>query len=119
MGAGNRAAVRDRESLSEVRALAGQAFSRAAGAPLVAGNEVRLLSDARENYPAWLAAIAAARRHIHFESYIIHDDAIGYEFAAPLDPEGRLMPDLWKKHRDHCRVRRFHEVLNDYLEGRR
>lgn len=84
MGAGNRAAVRDRESLSEVRALAGQAFSRAAGAPLVAGNEVRLLSDARENYPAWLAAIAAARRHIHFESYIIHDDAIGYEFAAAL-----------------------------------
>ncbi|MBK9132075.1 MAG: cardiolipin synthase B [Gammaproteobacteria bacterium] len=84
MGAGNRAAVRDRESLSEVRALAGQAFSRAAGAPLVAGNEVRLLSDARENYPAWLTAIAAARRHIHFESYIIHDDAIGYEFAAAL-----------------------------------
>jgi len=49
MGVSNRTAVRERESLSEVRALAGQAFSRAAGAPLVAGNEVRLLSDAREN----------------------------------------------------------------------
>lgn len=84
MGASKRTAVRDRESLSEVRALAGQAFSRAAGAPLVAGNALRLLSDARENYPAWLAAIEAARLHIHFESYIIHDDAIGYEFAAAL-----------------------------------
>ncbi len=54
-----------------------QAFARAAGAPLVAGNEVRLLKDAAENYPAWLEAIAAARRTIHFESYIIHDDETG------------------------------------------
>lgn len=82
--ASDRVAVRDRESLSEVRALAGQAFSRTAGAPLVAGNRVQLLSDARENYPAWLAAIEAAVHHIHFESYIIHDDAIGYQFAEAL-----------------------------------
>ena len=36
-----------------MRALADQAFSRAAGAPLVAGNRVRVLRDAAENYPAW------------------------------------------------------------------
>jgi cardiolipin synthase len=61
-----------------------EAFARAAGTPLVTGNEVRLLRDAGENYPAWLDAIAAAGRTIHFESYIIHDDATGQEFARAL-----------------------------------
>src|SRR5262249_58721823 len=53
-----------------VRALAEQAFSRAAGAPLVPGNSIRVLKDAKENYPAWLEAIAGAKRSIHIESYI-------------------------------------------------
>ena len=71
----------ERDRLQGVRTLAEQAFSRAAGAPLVGGNRVRLLKDARENYPAWLDAIRAARHHIHFESYIIHEDDVGREFA--------------------------------------
>ncbi len=71
-------------SLRSARALAEQAFSRAAGAQLVSGNSVRLLIDAAENYPAWLAAIASAREHIHFESYIIHEDSAGLEFADAL-----------------------------------
>src|SRR5436309_2382091 len=71
-------------SLNSARILAEQAFSRAAGAPLVAGNSVRLLIDAAQNYPAWLAAIASARDHIHFESYIIHEDSAGLEFANAL-----------------------------------
>jgi cardiolipin synthase len=61
-----------------------EAFARAAGTPLVPGNEVRLLRDAGENYPAWLEAIAGARRTVHFESYIIHDDEAGQEFARAL-----------------------------------
>lgn len=61
-----------------------EAFARAAGTPLVVGNEVRLLRDAGENYPAWLEAIAAARHTIHFESYIIHGDETGEEFARAL-----------------------------------
>jgi cardiolipin synthase A/B len=65
-------------------AIAEQAFSRAAGAPLVGGNRVRLLIDAAQNYPAWLAAIASARDHVHFESYIIHEDSAGMEFANAL-----------------------------------
>jgi cardiolipin synthase A/B len=73
----------------DVRLLADQAFSRAAGAPLVAGNAVRLLLDAAENYPAWLEAIAAAKRHVHFESYIIHDDAVGERFARLLAEKAR------------------------------
>ncbi|MBN2371867.1 MAG: cardiolipin synthase B [Vicinamibacteria bacterium] len=67
-----------------MRLLADQAFSRAAGAPLVGGNGVRLLRDARENYPAWLDAIASAKRHVHFESYIIHEDDTGRQFADAL-----------------------------------
>jgi cardiolipin synthase len=65
-------------------ALMEQAFGRTSGAPLVAGNDVRLLKDASQNYPAWLEAIRAARRTIHFESYIIHDDETGEEFARAL-----------------------------------
>jgi cardiolipin synthase len=75
---------RDREVRSPARALANQAFSRAAGAPLIEGNRLRLLLDARENYPAWLEAIRAAKRHVHFENYIIHEDDAGRMFAEAL-----------------------------------
>jgi cardiolipin synthase len=71
------------------RILADQAFSRIGGAPLVAGNRVRLLRDAGENYPAWRAAIAGAERTVHFESYIIHDDPIGRDFAELLAARAR------------------------------
>lgn len=74
----------ERTAMASLRTLADQAFSRAAGAPLIEGNHVRLLKDARENYPAWLDSIRAAKRHIHFESYIIHEDDTGREFARAL-----------------------------------
>jgi cardiolipin synthase len=61
-----------------------QLFSRTAGAPLVPGNAVRLLRDAAENYPAWLEAIRSARRSVHFENYIFHDDIVGRRFANAL-----------------------------------
>jgi len=80
---------REKNAILSVRKLANQAFSRAAGAPLVAGNSVRLLKDAKENYPAWLDAIAAAERYIHFESYIIHEDKAGWMFADALTAKAR------------------------------
>jgi cardiolipin synthase len=70
-------------------ALIEHAFARASGAPLVPGNDVSLLKDAGQNYPAWLEAIGAARRTIHFESYIIHDDETGQEFARALAARAR------------------------------
>ena len=79
----------ERASAPPMRELADQAFSRAAGAPLVAGNSVRLLIDARENYPAWLKAIRAAEHHINFESYIIHEDSAGWRFADALVAKAR------------------------------
>ena len=75
--------------LPQLRELANQAFSRAAGAPLVGGNSVRLLEDARENYPAWLEAIRAAKRHVHFEAYFISEDETGLEFADALIARAR------------------------------
>jgi hypothetical protein len=37
----------------------------------------------------------------------------GYEFVAPLRPDGRIDVELWRKHREHCGVRRFWEGEND------
>lgn len=31
----------------------------------------------------------------------------GYVFVAPLDEQGRINTNLWKEHRDECRVVRF------------
>jgi cardiolipin synthase len=69
--------------------LAEQALSRAAGAPLVAGNSVRILKDAAQNYPAWLEAIRGAQRTIYFENYIATDDGVGRKFAAALAERAR------------------------------
>lgn len=66
-----------------------QVFSRTAGAPLIPGNRVEILQDARENYPAWLEAIANARRFVHFENYIIHEDAVGERFHDALSRKAR------------------------------
>ena len=74
----------DPRAFAPLRLLAEQALSRTAGAPLVPGNQVRLLKDAQQNYPAWLAAIASARHTIFFENYIIESDSVGERFVAVL-----------------------------------
>ena len=70
--------------LIQARSLAELAFSRAAGAPLVGGNALRLLLDAKENYPAWHDAIRSAKQVIFFENYIIRADATGRGFRDAL-----------------------------------
>lgn len=74
---------------ASLRLLGEQAFSRAAGAPLIPGNRIRLLRDAAENYPAWLDAIERAQRSISFESYIFADDPVGRRFADALAAAAR------------------------------
>jgi cardiolipin synthase A/B len=66
------------------RGFVDESFERATGAPIIHGNNVRLLVDAAENYPSWLEAIGYARDRIYFESYIIHDDDQGRLFAEAL-----------------------------------
>ncbi len=90
---------------ASLRFIAEQALSRAAGAPLVAGNRVALLRDAGENYPAWLDAIGQARQSILVESYIFSEDAVGNEFAEAMMAAARR----------GVRVR----VLQDWLGGRK
>jgi cardiolipin synthase A/B len=81
-----------------LRILAEQAFSRAAGAPLVSGNSVKILKNASENFPAWLNAIAAARRIILFEHYIVADDEIGREFVSVLAERARAGVQVYALH---------------------
>jgi cardiolipin synthase len=55
-----------------------------AGSPLVVGNRVSLLKDGPATYAAMFEAIAAARDHIHMETYIIEDDEVGRKFCDAL-----------------------------------
>jgi phosphatidylserine/phosphatidylglycerophosphate/cardiolipin synthase-like enzyme len=64
-------------------------FYRTAGAPLVSGNDVRILLDASANYPAWLSAIESARYTVHLEMYIVHNDAVGRQFRDALIARAR------------------------------
>jgi cardiolipin synthase A/B len=66
-----------------------QVFSRTAGAPISVGNGVKVLKDAAENYPAWLESMKAAEKWIHFESYIIREDATGRKFGELLAAKAR------------------------------
>ena len=88
-------------TITPKRKLVERAYARATGAPLIEGNGVRLLRDAEENYPAWLEAIGAAERTIHFESFILHEDDVGREFAKAL----------CKKAREGVRVRLVYDWL--------
>lgn len=90
--------VRKHAVTTPLRILAEQAFSRAAGAPLVSGNSVRVLKDATENFPAWLNALSGARRTIFFEHYIVADDAIGREFVSLLAERARAGVKVYALH---------------------
>ena len=51
------------------------------------------------------------------------DTAHGYDFLAPLDPEGKIEAELWKNNREACRVRRFRpgydgDELGKLIRGR-
>ncbi|HXN05748.1 MAG TPA: phospholipase D-like domain-containing protein, partial [Nitrospiria bacterium] len=76
-------------SPAEPGSQAEKAFARASGASLIPGNALRLLRNAKENYPAWLSALESARDTIRFESYIFHNDQIGREFAEVLSRKAR------------------------------
>jgi cardiolipin synthase len=56
---------------------------------LLCNNAVRLLRNGSEAFPAWLAAIEAARIRIAMEMYIFNDDKIGQRFADALSQAAR------------------------------
>lgn len=79
----------DPQAIRPVRQIGEQALSRASGAPLVPGNQVRILEDADGNFPVWLEAIASARRVVYLENYIFEEDEVGLAFADALAERAR------------------------------
>ena len=80
-----------------------QTLDRVTRADLVGGNDVQLLADAAENYPAWLESIEAATDRIFFESYIIHEDEQGQLFGEALIKKAKEGVDV--------------KILYDWLGG--
>ncbi|WP_028104012.1 cardiolipin synthase [Pseudoduganella violaceinigra] len=66
--------------------LTGQAAleEAATGVPLIAGNKVQLLFDGPQTMAEMMKAIAAAKDHINFETYIFDQDELGMKFADLL-----------------------------------
>ncbi|SFF82626.1 cardiolipin synthase [Duganella sp. CF458] len=56
----------------------------ATGVPLIAGNKVQLLFDGPQTMAEMMKAIAAAKDHINFETYIFDQDELGMQFADLL-----------------------------------
>jgi cardiolipin synthase len=85
------------------------AIDRAAGARPIGGNRLEHHPDSPRALAAMLAAIATARRTIHFENYIIRDDATGRRFAAALTERARA----------GVRVRVLYDALGSFGTSRR
>lgn len=62
---------------------------RASDVRLTRGNAVDLYVDGSAGLAAMLEAVGAARRRIHFESYIFRSDATGRRFAETLGERAR------------------------------
>jgi cardiolipin synthase len=61
-----------------------RALDRAAGSRAIPGNAVRPLADGPEIFPVIESLIDGAARWVHFENYIVRDDATGARFADRL-----------------------------------
>lgn len=77
------------------------AFREQAGAPLVAGNRVSLLIDGPQTLAAIRKAIDTARHHVHVETYIFADDAVGRAFSELLIA----------RHRDGIEIRVIYDAV--------
>ena len=57
--------------------------------PLLGGNAIEPLVDGDAAYPRMLAAIRRARHHVHLQTFIVWNDAIGREFLDLLAEKAR------------------------------
>jgi len=64
-------------------------IERAAGAPTICGNEIRLQFDGSNTFSAWLDAIHGAKEFVYFENYLLRDDVVGREFREALIAKAR------------------------------
>ncbi len=66
-----------------------RSMSSLLGPSLLAGNNVKVLVNGDQIFPAMLAAIRGAERTITFETYIYWSESIGQEFADALSERAR------------------------------
>ena len=59
-------------------------MDRAAGSPAVDGNALTLQFEGPHTFDAWIEAIHAAEKFVHFENYILRDDRVGRAFRDAL-----------------------------------
>lgn len=100
------------------------------GAPLVAGNDVRVLHNGEQAYPAMLAAIDSAERFIYMTTYIFETNQAGRRFmralarAAKRGVDVRVLLDgfgeyyAWPRRRVGSRLRRRGVRVGRFLAPR-
>jgi cardiolipin synthase len=66
-----------------------ESLERATGSPEIAGNSICLQFDGPVTLDAWLEAISGAKRYVHFENYILRNDAVGWAFRDVLVEKAR------------------------------
>ena len=66
-----------------------EALERATGSPEIPGNSISLQFDGPVTLDVWLEAIAGAQRYVHFENYILRNDAVGRAFRDVLIEKAR------------------------------
>jgi cardiolipin synthase len=64
-------------------------IERAASAPTICGNEIRLQFEGSNTFASWLEAIEAAEKFVYFENYLLRDDLVGREFRDALIAKAR------------------------------
>ncbi len=70
--------------LSRTEGALERALDRVCGAAAIPGNQLHHLADGPAAFEAMAQAIETARSFLHFENYIIRDDATGQRFARLL-----------------------------------
>ncbi len=86
------------------------------GSPLTGNNEVELLLNGEEKFPKVLAALEAAKSHIHLEYYIYENDNTGNEIADLLikkAQEGVEVRFLYDDFGSHALTKDFIKKLED------
>ena len=66
-----------------------EAIRRYSPSPLTAGNRVTPLVDGPETFGSMRAAVAAAKKYVHVETFIYGDDDLGREFSELLAQKRR------------------------------
>jgi hypothetical protein len=81
-----------------------------------AGPPDKIIENQGDNRMSLPHAFKSIRLHLaRSKEYPAGSSQHGYNLVAPLDAQGRIDAELWKEHRDSCRVRRFWQGEDDQI----